>query len=137
LIRSFDASFEGNGKHDWADRHESNRTCSDLLAAYIWRLCSGTSESVTVKYRGDVDLAPFECVDIDRSSLVRRVCYDSGNQYMLIRLEETYYHYCEIDAGTVGALLEAPSMGRFFNAHIRGDGADGPFDCRTHRQPEY
>jgi len=43
---------------------------------------------------------------------------------MLISLNGTLYHYCEIDAGTVSSLLNAPSMGKFYNTSIRGD-----FDC--------
>ena len=58
-------------------------------------------------------------------------------KYMVILLKGTYYHYCEIDQGTVGALLGAESMGRYYVAYIRGSGSDGPFVCRTHRVPEY
>ena len=90
------------------------------------------AETVNVKYRGPVDLAPFQCESINRSSLVTRVCYDRKEQYMVIGLQGTYYHYCEIDAGTVAALRGAESMGRFFNANIKGR-----FDCRTHRVPAY
>jgi hypothetical protein len=34
------------------------------------------SETVDVKYRGPVDLAPFMCEAIERSSFIQRVCYD-------------------------------------------------------------
>jgi KTSC domain len=44
----------------------------------------------------------------------------------------TWYHYCEIDPGTVSSLLAAESMGRLYNASIKGN-----FDCRTHRVPAY
>lgn len=110
-----------------------------LLALYTLATSSqsAVAESVYVKYRGEVDLAPFECRDITRSSFVERVCYDAPNQYMLIKLKSTYYHYCEIDAGTVNSLLSASSMGKFYNTNIRGSGSNGPFDCRTHRVPEY
>ena len=93
---------------------------------------SGTAlaETVNVKYRGPVDLAPFQCESVSRSSLVTRVCYDRKEQYMVIGLQGTYYHYCEIDPGTVAALRGAESMGRYFNANIKGR-----FDCRTHRVP--
>lgn len=91
-----------------------------------------SAESVFVKYRGNVDLAPFKCVDTDRSGFIRRVCYDAAEQYMVILLQDTYYHYCEIGQATVTALMEAPSMGQYYNAHIRGV----PFDCRTHRIPQ-
>lgn len=90
------------------------------------------AESVNVKYRGPVDLAPFQCESVSRSSLVTRVCYDRKEQYMVIGLQGTYYHYCEIDPGTVGALRGAESMGRYFNANIKGN-----FDCRTRRVPAY
>jgi hypothetical protein len=74
---------------------------------------AGYAESVYVKYRGEVDLALFDCTDISRSSFIRRVCYDRGNEYMLISLNGTFYHYCEIDPDIVSFLLNAPSMGRF------------------------
>ena len=110
-----------------------------LLVASLWAALSGaaTAETVTVKYHGPVPLDTFQCAAIDRSSLVKRVCYDAVQQYMVILLKGTYYHYCEIGQETVNALLAAESMGRYFNANIRGSGSDGPFDCRTHRVPEY
>ena len=109
-----------------------------MLAAamYACTLCAGPSlayaESIYVKYRGEVSLKSFDCSDITRSSFINRVCYDRRNEYMLISLNGTFYHYCEIDAGTVSSLLNAPSMGRFYNASIKGN-----FDCRTNRVPWY
>jgi KTSC domain len=73
------------------------------------------AETVNVKYRGPVDLAPFQCESVSKSSLVTRVCYDRKEQYMIIGLQGTYYHYCEINGGTVAALRGADSMGRFYN----------------------
>jgi hypothetical protein len=65
--------------------------------------CSvASAESVYVKYRGQVDLKPFDCLDVTRSSFIQRVCYDRTNEYMLISLNGTYYHYCEIDPSTGG-----------------------------------
>lgn len=103
----------------------------------IHSVASVSAETVTVKYRGPVPLDSFQCVNIDRSSLVQRVCYDAIQQYMVILLKGIYYHYCEIGQSTVEALLGAESMGRYFNANIKGSGSEGPFDCRTHRVPEY
>ena len=90
------------------------------------------SETVDVKYRGPVELAPFKCESIDRSSFIRRVCYDAANSYMIIQLNETYYHYCDIDGVTVDAFEAAESMGRYFNASIKGH-----FDCQTGTVPSY
>jgi hypothetical protein len=90
------------------------------------------AETVQVKYRGQVDLRPFKCTDVTQSSIVRRVSFDKTNSYMLINLGGTYYHYCEIDGGTVSSLLAADSIGSFYNSTIKGR-----FDCRTHRIPTY
>ena len=90
------------------------------------------AESVTVKYRGAVDLASFECTKITRSSFIHRVCYDEGNTYMIIQLGPTYYHYCGVDSATVSALLNAASVGKFFNADIKDH-----FDCRITPPPKY
>jgi KTSC domain len=49
---------------------------------------------------------------------------------MLINLSGAYYHYCEIDGGTVSSLLAAGSMLSFYNSTIKGH-----FDCRMHRIP--
>ena len=95
------------------------------------------SETVDVKYRGLVDLKTFECRDINRSSFIQRVCYDKPQSYMVISLKGTYYHYCELPPATFDAFMGAPSMGQFYNQNIKGTGQDGPYDCRTHRVPNY
>lgn len=109
------------------------------LIALLWIVSasSAAAETVDVKYRGPVPLDTFQCTAVQRSSVVKRVCYDEANAYMIISLKGTYYHYCEIDVATVQALLSANSMGQYYNANIRGTGSDGPFDCRTHRIPNY
>src|SRR5436305_7033031 len=95
------------------------------------------SETIEVKYRGPVDLKTFDCRDITRSSFIQRVCYDSPQSYLIINLKGANYHYCELPPATYEAFMGAPSMGQFYNGNIKGTGADGPFDCRTHRVPNY
>lgn len=89
------------------------------------------AETVTVKYRGPVDLAPFSC-ELTQSSVVHRLCYDAREQYVVVNLSGTYYHYCEVPPRTVAAWRSADSLGRFFNANIKGR-----FDCRVNRMPSY
>lgn len=103
-----------------------------LLVLSLFVPLSSHAESVFVKYRGPVDLAPFHCQTITRSSVVRRVCYDQQERYMLISLNGTYYHYCEIGAQTVSGLLSADSIGRYYNTFVKGN-----FDCRINRMPSY
>jgi hypothetical protein len=103
-------------------------TC--IAVASVWGQ-HALAETVDVKYRGPVDLKPFACTDTT-SSFVHRVCYDHAKSYMLIKLQATWYHYCSIDSRTVEALKSAESVGRHYNANIKGR-----FDCRTNPVPTY
>ena len=88
--------------------------CGSVLIGHIG---VANAESISVKYRGPVPLDTFQCAAIDRSSFIERLCYDAAQEYMVILLKGTYYHYCEIDQGTVDELLGAESMGKYFIAH--------------------
>jgi hypothetical protein len=101
-------------------------------AALATLFSSAPLEQVFVKYRGPVNLAPFDCEWVARSSLVNRVCYDKKEQYLIVNLSGTYYHYCEIPANVVSAWKQSDSMGRFYNARVKGN-----FDCRVNRMPAY
>jgi hypothetical protein len=75
-----------------------------VLGLSVELLCA---ESVDVKYRGFVGLEAFTCTDVSRSGFIRRVCYDRKNQYMLIKLNARYYHYCELPSAVLDQFLEA------------------------------
>ncbi|WP_210241666.1 MULTISPECIES: KTSC domain-containing protein [unclassified Mesorhizobium] len=95
------------------------------------------AETVDVKYRGPVHLAKFQCTGELDSSVLKRVCYNPEYSYMLIRLKQTWYHYCEIDQGTVDALFAAESKGRFYDSSIKDSGTGGKFGCRDKPVPEF
>ena len=108
-----------------------------IIVAALVLICQvAMAETVHVKYHGVVSLDAFACADVKESSDVSRICYDKTERYMVIQLKTTYYHYCEVDAATVQGLQMASSKRQFFETRIRGSGADGPFDCRTHPVPK-
>ena len=90
------------------------------------------AETVVVKYRGPVDLAHMRCESITRSSFINRLCYDAKEKYVVVALDATYYHYCGVPADVVANWRAAESMGRFYNAQIKGR-----FDCRQGHVPAY
>jgi len=95
-------------------------------------------EEACIKYHKCVPLDQFKCENITRSSFIRRVCYVEAERYMLIQLNDTYYHYCGIEPEMVTSLLKAPSMGRYYNGEIRSNrNGHGPFDCRDHPIPAF
>jgi KTSC domain len=89
------------------------------------------AEIVNVEYRGAVDLKPFVCQDVTRSSLVSRVCYDAANQTMIVQVKTAYSQYCGVPAAARDSFLIAPSMGQYYNANIKRSGADAPYQCRA------
>jgi KTSC domain-containing protein len=103
-----------------------------LAGASVISPTLSTAETVVVKYRGPVDLSPFACEWVTRSSVVKRLCYDAREKYVIVNLTGTYYHYCEVPPDLVAAWRQADSMGRFYNGRVKGR-----FDCRVLRVPPY
>lgn len=108
-----------------------------LLAVALLATTSTLAETVDGKYRGPVDLANFDCSGELDSSVVKRVCYNAAHAYVLIRLKQTWYHYCEIDSGTVQALLAAQSESGFYNENIKDAATGGKFGCRDKPAPNF
>ena len=105
-----------------------------FILALIFTANWQAAETVDVEERGPIDLRAFDCHDITRSSVISRVCYDTESRRMLVQRHAVYRQYCDLRQDTFDAFLNAPSMGRFFNANIKpadGDGSN-PYGCRTH-----
>jgi KTSC domain len=103
-----------------------------FILALIFTANWQEAETVDVEDRGPVDLTAFDCHDITRSSIISRVCYDAEGRRLLVQRHAAYRQYCDLPKDTLDAFLNAPSMGRFFNANIEpaGTDGDGPYGCR-------
>lgn len=91
------------------------------------------AETVDVKYRGPVSLDSLSCPSLKPSSFVNRICYDEANSYLIVQLKSTYYHYCDLPASVFADWVAAPSLGRYYNGQVKGQG----FDCRGKALPVY
>lgn len=61
---------------------------------------------VTVKYRDRLAcLDAFVCTETPQNSFAREICYDATKSYMLIELNETWYHLCAVDHPSVDNLM--------------------------------
>jgi hypothetical protein len=97
------------------------------LAGASW----ADTETVNVEGRGVVDLTPFVCQDITRSSLVSRVCYHAADRVMIVQVKTAYSQYCGVAEAARDSLLNAPSIGQYYNASIKASGARAPYRCRA------
>jgi hypothetical protein len=103
------------------------------LAGASW----ADAETVNVEGRGAVDLTPFACQDITRSSLVSRVCYDAANHTMIVQVQTAYSQYCGVTDTALDSFLNAPSMGQYYDAIIKGSGMAAPYECEPRRAPKH
>ncbi|AUC97289.1 MULTISPECIES: KTSC domain-containing protein [Bradyrhizobium] len=102
-------------------------------AALILSLFSApvVPETIDLGRGAPVDLASFECRDINRSTIVQRVCYSTADRALLVAVRGSYQRYCGVPAATFDALMSAPSIGIYLNRVLRIAGADGRYACRT------
>lgn len=88
---------------------------------------------VNIKYRSDpVDVAWFEYLNTSSSSLVRWAWYDSDEQYMIINLNGTNYHYCEFPSWIRDDFKDTSSFGTYYTRFIKWN-----YDCRINYLPSY
>ena len=90
------------------------------------------SDIANVKYRGDVSLETFECPQLKHSSFVKKICYDQDEEYLIVRLNDIFYHYCEMPEFTFNEWINSESLGKFYNLHVKGN-----YDCRLNYMPSY
>lgn len=105
-----------------------------FLLIILFLVTSTSAETIYIKYKGyvDVDNGHFTHLKLKHSSLVKDMYYDSNSKYLLVRLKNTYYHYCAIPNNIVGQWMESSSLGRYYNSYIRGN-----YDCRINPIPRY
>lgn len=103
------------------------------LVLYFFFLAPG-SGYVTVKYRDDkVDVSASNFEPLKESdSTVKGAWYDAGNEYMVIKLGNTYYHYCGMPSSAWDDLKSASTPYDYYENSIRGN-----FDCRINPVPSY
>lgn len=111
--------------------------CNSKLDPVVESTDVATPETnyVYIKYRdSSVDLAAenFEYLNTEGSSFIAGAWYDSSNKYMVIKLLETYYHYCDMPESVWRNFKRADSFGVFYNEHIKEK-----FDCRSGTVPAY
>lgn len=55
----------------------------------IFSAVRAEADTVTVEYRGPLDLGHLQCEWVTRSSLVQRLCYDARQSYVVVNLSGT------------------------------------------------
>lgn len=95
---------------------------------------SSGSGYVKIKYRDDkVNISTSNFEPLDKSDpTVKGAWYDSSNEYMVIKLSGTYYHYCGMPSSAWSSFKTTPSPYEYYQDSIKGN-----FDCRVNPIPRY
>lgn len=91
-----------------------------LLSVFVGSILN-PDRFVTVKYRDTpVNVKNFTEYKLKKSSFVHEILYDESEKYLLVRLKNTFYHYCNINESTVESWVSSKSLGRFYVSRIKG-----------------
>lgn len=76
---------------------------------------------VSVEYKqGPVDISKFKSFDTQKSSFIEGVWYNPSDGYMVIKLSDKYYQYCDFPEGKWVNFSKSDSLGIFYNSTIKG-----------------
>ena len=84
----------------------------------LWLLLSfGEARCEGATGEGALPLEPpsLECVEVTRSRVIRRICYDEFRQYMIVDFEGRLREFCQVERETAEAFLQARSLAQFFS----------------------
>ncbi len=121
------------GKQDYSWIYVGIALLVGGLVVYLLFL-SPSSGYVSVKYRSDrVNISANNFEPLNKSdSTVKAAWYDSGNEYMVIKLGSTYYHYCGMPGSAWDGLKTTSLPYEYYQDSIKGN-----FDCRINPVPSY
>jgi hypothetical protein len=107
-----------------------------IVLLFVWNgRIRHDSEFINVKYRQeevDTKDSRWEYLDTAGSSFIEGAWYDEVEEYMIINLSGTNYHYCGLPVPVWEKFKEASSFGSDYNRYIRGN-----YDCREGGIPSY
>jgi hypothetical protein len=100
---------------------------SSVLAAPLAR-----AEIVIVSDAGELDLSSFDCIDVVESRLLKRVCYDQAQQYLVAEIHGRYYDQCRVAPALFDEFLDSETPVAFYNQRIRAG-----HKCSAAQRPKY
>ena len=95
-----------------------------FLLCFFGRLDACFSKTlINIKYHDrsiDISNNKLSRQSLKRSSFVKEMYYDKIAKYLIVKLSDTYYHYCKIPPSEINKWLKSRSLGSFYNRNIRG-----------------
>ena len=88
---------------------------------------------INIKYRDSLgDVYWFDSFDTSKSSFIEKAYYDKENQYLILNLNWTYYHWCDVPKYVRDDFKSSDSLWKYYNKYIKWE-----YDCRNWFVPSY
>lgn len=92
-----------------------------IVVALILRTTYINSNIVYLKYyEGPVRLYDFEVYKV-RDSFIKRMAYKADENYMILKINDSYYNYCGFPNTQWSHFKDAQSKGNYYNNYIKGN----------------
>jgi KTSC domain len=99
----------------YSGREAEMRSSCAILLCWLLAVAAARCETAGVEGAPPPGLEPLECVEVTRSRVIRRICYDELRQYMVVEFEGRHYRFCQVERETAEAFLQAKSLSQFFS----------------------
>ncbi len=89
-----------------------------ILAILLFSVTGAHAETIQVKFLGPVDLSNYKCPNIKPDGDVRRICFDEVKKHLIVKLDRTYYNYCNMTWDVVTKWISSPDLGDHYRNYI-------------------
>lgn len=115
------------------EENSYNSTNSSNDDSYIQAPTQKKWNRITIKYRDTmVDVSDFLTTNTSNSSFINNAYYDPDEEYLILNLNWTYYHWCDVPKDVRNWFKTADSKWSYYNKFIKWE-----FDCRYSVVPTY
>lgn len=91
-----------------------------LFVSFFLSGC-GLNKVVNIKYGDSINISQWEALDTSKSSFVEGAWYDKNSSQTVIKLNGSYYKYCNFPTNIWKNFKSSESFGNYYNSNIKGN----------------
>ncbi len=85
----------------------------------LFSVTGAHAETIQVKYLGKSDISSYKCVNIKPGADVRRICFNKDKKHLIVKLDKTYYKYCNMTEDAVTKWISASVLSEHYRNFIQ------------------
>lgn len=89
------------------------------LIIILFSVTGAHAETIQVKYLGKLDISNYKCLNIKPDADVRRICFKKDKKHLIVKLDKTYYNYCNVTQDAVTKWISASDLSEHYRNFIQ------------------